>query len=77
MLDICKLLKLMSEANRKLGEFNEKINQSNAYLSYAIHHLIKLESLYSTRIDGTQTTIDKVYESNVKKMLTKINVPIF
>ncbi len=55
----------LSNASKKLGEFNTKMENTNLAFTYAINHLLKLESLYSTKIEGTQTTIDAVYEAEV------------
>lgn len=58
-----------TRAQTKLGALNEKLNVEHFH-THAINHLLKLESLYSTKIEGTQTTIDSVYEAEVD---SKIN----
>lgn len=35
-------------------------------MSYAVMHMTKIESLYSTKIEGTQTTMTAVYEAEVE-----------
>lgn len=69
MIDLNQVITLFGEAERKLGEFNQKIKPGKYYVTYAVSHLAKMESLYSTKIEGTQTTIDEVYEaeSDVKE----------
>lgn len=60
-----KFMKPLSEAYMKIGSFNEKLNRDRLKSTYAIQHLLRLESLYSTKIEGTQTTIDEIYESEI------------
>ena len=56
----------LAEASKKIGEFNVKMSQTQVGLTYSINHMLNLESLYSTRIEGTQTTIDAVYEASAE-----------
>lgn len=58
-------IKELTDAESCLGAFNQKIQQSKVYAPHAHNHLLKLESLYSTRIEGTQTTIDEIFESEI------------
>ena len=69
MIDLRQVITLFGKAEQKLGEFNQKIRPTKYYVTYAVSHLEKMESLYSTKIEGTQTTIDEVYEveSDVKE----------
>ena len=55
-----------AQASMNIGAFNEKMKQSNWHITYSVSHMLLLESLYSTRIEGTQTTIDAVYEAELE-----------
>ena len=54
-------------ASEKLSAFNYKINNTKTDKSMLMTHLFNSESFYSTRIEGTQTTIDEVYEAKETK----------
>lgn len=75
LIDLSQIIKLFGEAERKLGEFNQKICSKPYCTPYAVKHLSKMESLYSTKIEGTQTTIDAVYEAeaDVKEKETSVD----
>jgi Uncharacterized conserved protein len=62
-IDLNEIISLFGEAERKLGEFNEKVASEKVYSNHALRHLAKMESVYSTKIEGTQTTINAVYEA--------------
>lgn len=64
-INLNKYVKELTEAYSKMGEFNAKMQETQIPFTYAINHMLKLESLYSTRIEGTQTTIDAVYEADI------------
>lgn len=52
-------------ASQNIGELNQKMLETKVGFTYSVNHMMKLESLYSTRIEGTQTTINAVYEANL------------
>ena len=56
----------IASASSKLGEFNERMTRSKIADTYSAKHMLMIESLYSTKIEGTQTTIDAVYESDAE-----------
>lgn len=57
-------------AERSLGAFNERVFKSDLQDAYTLIHLVKLESLYSTKIEGTQTTLEEVYEFDADTQTT-------
>lgn len=75
LIDLSQIITLFGRAESKIGEFNQKISSKQYCAGYAASHLAKMESLYSTKIEGTQTTIDKVYEAeaDVKEKETSID----
>lgn len=66
-----ELVSDIAAASSKLGEFNERMTHSKIAYTYSVKHMLRIESLYSTKIEGTQTTIDAVYESDVEASETK------
>lgn len=58
----------LSAADSKLGEFNAHLKLSKAGNPNALHQLLSMESLYSTRIEGTQTTLTEVFEAEEDKI---------
>lgn len=67
MISYADVLQAVSEASQKIGAFNEKLKTGRLFQTHALKHLLKLESLYSTRIEGTQTTIEEVYKSETEE----------
>lgn len=61
----------IADASTKFGEFNQRMSHSKIAYTYSINHMLHLESLYSTKIEGTQTTIDAVYESEIESTESK------
>lgn len=59
-------LEELSTASAKIGRLNEKLATSAWQVSYAAMHMTKIESLYSTKIEGTQTTLEAVYEAEIE-----------
>lgn len=70
-VDLNEIVSDIAVASTKLGEFNEMMEHSKIAYTYSVNHMIRIESLYSTKIEGTQTTIDAVYESDTEKDETK------
>ena len=70
-IEFRELIKDVTEASTKLGEFNERMNRSKFGHTYSINHLLSIESLYSTRIEGTQTSIDAVYTADTDDKAAK------
>lgn len=70
-VDLNEIVSDIAVASTKLGEFNEMMEHSKIAYTYSVNHMIRIESLYSTKIEGTQTTIDAVYESDTEKEETK------
>ncbi len=66
-VDLNEVVSDIAVASTKLGEFNEMMEHSKIAYTYSVNHMIRIESLYSTKIEGTQTTIDAVYESDTEK----------
>lgn len=64
-INVNDYLNELTLASMKLGEFNSKIKLTELASTYTINHMLRLESLYSTKIEGTQTTIDAVYEADI------------
>lgn len=64
-IDYNELAIVLSEASKNLGILNAKMENTNLEFTYVANHMLKLESLYSTRIEGTQTTIDAIYEADM------------
>ncbi len=52
-------------AVKSLATLEAKLQSNETNALYSLNHLIKKESFYSTKIEGTHTTIDEVYESNI------------
>lgn len=70
-IDFPELLNELSNASMSIGELNIKMKQERWKSTYAVKHMMKLESLYSTRIEGTQTTIEAVYEAEADEKTEK------
>ena len=55
------LLKLLSEANRKYGEYKVLVEELEFDADYFLESILLTESFKSTQIEGTQVTQDDVY----------------
>ena len=56
-----ELLKLISEANEKYGEYKSYLNNVEFNSSFFLDSIILSESLKSTQIEGTQISQDEMY----------------
>ncbi len=63
LVNMNKIIIPVTNAATALGMFDVRIRQKDIYTNHALRHIVTMESLYSTRIEGTQTTVDAVYEA--------------
>lgn len=56
-----ELIKLVSEANEKYGEYKSLINTLDFDSKYFLDSVLLIESLKSTQIEGTQVSQDEMY----------------
>ena len=59
-----ELLKLISEANEKYGEYKSLINTLEFDSRYFLDSILLSESLKSTQIEGTQISQDELFSSS-------------
>lgn len=67
LIDTENLISPLLEATKALGRYEEALNHSKLDLQYAMIHLINREAFFSTKIEGTQTTLTSVYEAEIQE----------
>lgn len=71
LIDTASFFNEYGEAARALAKLDTKLSSNKVSAMYSFKHLIQTESFYSTKIEGTHTTIDEVYESDIDTTTTK------
>jgi len=71
LIDVTSFFSEYGMAVKNLSRLDEKLKSNDISAVYSLKHLVKTESFYSTKIEGTHTTIDEVYEAETAPPGTK------
>ncbi len=65
-IDVRKHMKKLAEANKKIAIFEDKLYHSKVKPHIFLQNIGVQESLLSTKIEGTRTSVEEVLENNLK-----------
>lgn len=73
LIDESAFINDIVKASESLATFNFQMQSIKTNDVFLLHHLLRRESYYSTKIEGTTTTFDKIYEAELRGSFSNDN----